>query len=98
MSDFTDDQIASLLEGFCNATGAVNGSNLVLLVRCVESMTKERIMKEQNEPSDRELVSWLIHHLGASNTIPASVRAAVLAEKAKAESQLELKLRQQPDG
>ena len=52
-------------------------------------------------PTDRELVSWLIHLLGATNTIPVSVREAILAaqrENDASEWWLEQWLRKQPDG
>lgn len=52
-------------------------------------------------PTDRELVSWLIHLLGDSNTIPDNVREAILAaqrEREGSEWWLEQWLRTQPDG
>ncbi len=54
------------------------------------------------EPTDRELVSWLIHHLCANaDTIPPHVREALLAAKREADGaewKLEQWLRTQPDG
>lgn len=55
------------------------------------------------EPTDRELVGWLIHTLCASQTdsIPAQVRDALLSAKRVADGdewKLEQWLRTQPDG